>query len=88
MDTSRKAATIAGWLYIIGTVAGVLSIVPIVDGQDYLIKVSANANQVIIGAFFQFMMVAAYVGIATTLYPVLRKYNESLALRVHCFFKP
>jgi hypothetical protein len=80
MNTNRKATTIAGLLYIIGTVAGVLSVVSIVDDPDYLIKVSANENQVIIGAFFQFIMAAAYVGIAISLYPILRKYNKGLAL--------
>jgi len=80
MNTNKKATTIAGLLYIIGTVAGVLSVVSIVDDPDYLIKASAHANQVIIGAFFQFIMTAAYVGIAIVLYPILRRYNESLAL--------
>ncbi len=80
MNSNRKATTIAGLLYIIGTVAGILSVVSIVDDTDYLIKVSANENQVIIGAFFQFIMVAAYVGIAISLFPILRKYNEGLAL--------
>lgn len=80
MNTNRTTAIIVGVLYIIGTVAGVLSVVSIIDDPDYLIKVSANENQVIIGAFFQFIMVAAYVGIAISLYPILRKYNEGLAL--------
>jgi hypothetical protein len=80
MNPNRKATTIAGLLYIIGTVAGILSIAPAIDAPDYLIKASANANQVILGAFFQFIMAVAYAGIAITLYPILRKYNESLAL--------
>jgi len=80
MDKNRKIAIIAGVLFIIGTVAGILSVTPAIDDPDYLIKASANANQVIIGAIFQFIMTAAYVGIAISLYPILRKYNESLAL--------
>ncbi len=80
MNSDRKIAIIVGVLFIIGTVAGVLSVVSIIEEPDYLIKVSANENQVIIGAFFQFIMAAAYVGIAITFYPILRKYNESLAL--------
>ncbi|KKU18861.1 MAG: hypothetical protein UX30_C0024G0009 [Candidatus Saccharibacteria bacterium GW2011_GWA2_46_10] len=80
MNSDRKAATIAGVLFIIGTVAGVLSISPIIDGPDYLIRGSANEYQVILGALFQFIMAAAYVGFAISLYPVLRKYDESLAI--------
>ncbi len=80
MNSNRKIAIIAGVLFIIGTVAGLLSVVSIIEDPDYLIKVSANENLVITGAFFQYIMAAAYVGIAISLYPILRKYNESLAL--------
>ena len=51
MNTNRKTAIIVGVLFIIGTVAGILSRVTtkhILDASDYLIKVSANENQIII----------------------------------------
>lgn len=80
MNSNRKKTKIAGTLYIIGTIAGILSIVPAIDAPDFLIKASANANQVLSGALFQFIMTIAYVGFATTLYPILRKFKESLAL--------
>lgn len=78
--SERKTARIAGVLIIIGMVAGILSIVSVIEDTDYLIKVSANENQVLIGAFFQFIMIPAYIGFALSLYPILRKYNEGLAL--------
>ena len=80
MDSNRRIAIIAGVLFIIGTIAGILSVVPAIDTPRYLITAAANANQVILGAVFQFIMAVVYVGIAITLYPVLRKYNENLAL--------
>jgi hypothetical protein len=80
MNSNRKRTIIAGSLYFIGTVAGVLSIAPAVDASDYLLKASSNANQVLLGALFQFIMTIAYVGFAITLFPILRKYMESLAL--------
>jgi hypothetical protein len=80
MNSYRKKTIIAGALYIIGTIAGLLSIAPAIDANDYLIQASANANQVLFGALFQFNMTAAYAGFAITLYPILRKYKESLAL--------
>lgn len=80
MNSNRKKTIIAGALYIIGTIAGILSIVPAIDASDYLLKASANVNQVLFGALFQFIMTIAYVGFAVTLYPILRKYKESLAL--------
>ena len=83
MDSNRKTARIVGVLFIIGTVAGILSVVfsgSILDAPDYLIKVSANESQVIIGALFVLIMAFACTGIAIWLYPVIRKHNEALAL--------
>jgi hypothetical protein len=80
MNANRKSAILAGALYFWGIVAGVFSVVPVIDVPDYLVQVSANASQVTSGAFFQFLMTAAYVSMAITLYPLLKKHNESLAL--------
>jgi hypothetical protein len=79
MNSNRKATTIAGWLYIIGMAAGILSIAYAVDAPDYLVKASANANQVMLAAFFHLLMAPAYIGIAISLYPLLRQYNPYLA---------
>ena len=80
MNADRKIAILAGALYILGIIAGALSVVPVIDVPDYLVQISAHAIQVSSGALFQFLMTAAYVGMAITLYPILKKYNESLAL--------
>jgi hypothetical protein len=80
MNSNRKRTIIAGSLYIVGTVAGVLSISTAADAPDYLVKAAANANQVLSSALFQFIMTIAYLGFAITLYPILRKHMESLAL--------
>lgn len=80
MTTDRIAAILAGVLYLLGIIAGVFSVVPVIDAPDYLVQISAHAGQVTAGAFFQFVMMAAYVGMAITLYPILKSHNESLAL--------
>lgn len=80
MTTDRIAAILAGVLYFLGIIAGVLSVVPVIDTPDYLVQISAHAGQVTVGALFQFLMMAAYVGMAITLYPILKRHNESLAL--------
>ena len=80
MNSNRKRTIIAGALYIVGTVAGVLSIAPAVDASDYLLKASENVNQVLTCALFQFIMTIAYVGFSITLYPIIRKHMESLSL--------
>jgi hypothetical protein len=83
MNTYRKNAIIVGVLFIIATVLGVLGrsfYQPILDAQDYLIKISANENQVIIGGLLALLAAFACAGIAIGLYPVLKKHHEALAL--------
>ncbi len=80
MNANRNAAILAGALYFLGIIAGVLSVVPVIDVPEYLVQISASAGQVTSGAVFQFLMTGAHVGMAITLYPILKKYNESLAL--------
>ncbi len=82
MSANKNTATLVGALFILGF-AGVLTAVftaPILNAPDYLIQVSANPNQIIMGAFFQFVMAAACAGIGISLYPVLNEYNQGLAL--------
>ena len=80
MNSNRKTAIYAGILIIAGMIAGMLSIVPSVESPDYLTEVSANQNQVLIGAFFQFTLVPIYLGFALLLYPILSKFSKSLAI--------
>lgn len=80
MDIVRRNTIIAGVLILVGMVAGIFSVVPAIDSTEYLTKASANTYQVIIGAIFQFLMSIAYLGFAILLYPILKKYNERLAL--------
>jgi hypothetical protein len=82
MNSNRKAAIIVGVLFIIGTLAGVLSLFtgPVLSASSVLSSVSANENQVRIGSLLGLIMAFACAGIAIWLYPVLKKHNEALAL--------
>lgn len=82
MNRNRKTAIIAGILFIIATVASILSLpfLAPINAPNYLVSVSANGNQVTIGALLGFIAAAASASIAIALYPILRKYNEGLAL--------
>ena len=79
MTANRKAELATGLLYLLGMTAGILSVTPSVDGQDFLIAASANKTEVMAAAFFQTIMMAAYVGFAVVLYPLLKKHSEGLA---------
>ena len=53
MNTHRKTAKIVGWLFIIGTVAGSLSVIltsSILGAPDYLTEIAANETLVVVGA--------------------------------------
>jgi hypothetical protein len=83
MNPNKKTAIIVGALFIIGTIAGVLSVFftsSILNDPDYLIKVSANANQIALGALFVLTMGVALAMVPVVIYPVLKKHNEVLAL--------
>jgi hypothetical protein len=83
MNTSRKIAIMVGVFYIVATVAGMLSLPftqPILDAPDYLINVSANEVQVILGALGELILAVAVAGIAIAVYPVLKKHNSSIAI--------
>lgn len=80
MNSNRKAAAVAGWLYVLGFATGILSVAYAVDAPDYLLKAAANANEVMTAAFFHLVMAPVYVGIAIALYPILRQYHPHLAL--------
>jgi len=84
MNSYRNNAIMAGVLFIIATVVGLLGnvrfLIPLLDAPDYLIQISANENQVIIGVLLMLISAFASAGIAICLYPILKKHHEALAL--------
>jgi hypothetical protein len=82
MNTDRKTARIVGVLFITATAASILPLpfLEPINPANYLAGVSANGNQVTVGALLWFIAAATSASIAISLYPILRKYNEGLAL--------
>ncbi len=83
MNPNRKTAIIVGVLYIVGTVAGILWKVltgSIQNDLNLLTKVTANENQIIIGAVFLLVMGLALAMVPVMMFPILKKHNEALAL--------
>lgn len=79
----RKIARMVGVLFIVATVAGVLSLAflgsPFAD-PDYLTNFAANKNQIITGALLDLVGAGAFVSLAIVIFPVLKKHNESVAI--------
>jgi hypothetical protein len=83
MNSNRKTAIIVGVLFIIGTVAGILSVVftgSILIDPNYLIKVSENQNRILTASLFVLTMGFALAMVPLVMFPVLKKHNEILAL--------
>ncbi|KAB2947256.1 MAG: hypothetical protein MPEBLZ_02206 [Candidatus Methanoperedens nitroreducens] len=83
MNSNKKIARTTGILFIIATAAVLLGsglTESIVGAPDYLVQIAANKNLVALGAILYFVAAAGSAGIAISLYPVLRKYNEGLAI--------
>lgn len=78
---SRRTATIVGVLFLVQTgsyLFGDALFRSAVEPVDFLANL--NEGQVQIGVFLQFVNTVAVVGIGVLMFPVLRRYRESMAL--------
>jgi hypothetical protein len=82
MNNYRKTAIVVGVLYIIGTVAGILSAAASGSIREavYLSSIAANPNQIVVAALFVLLMGLALALVPVMLFPLLRKFNEVLAV--------
>jgi hypothetical protein len=83
MSGDRKAAIWIGVLYVIGTVALVLSFVVmsgLLTGPASLAQVAAQPNQVAIGALLVLLAGFALAMVPVVFWPVGKRYNETLAM--------
>jgi hypothetical protein len=88
MSTDRKAAIVVGVLFIVAAVVSVVALGlygPILNDPDFVIKGSGNDNQVLLGALLELIVACAVAGTSITLFPFLKRHNESIALGYVCF---
>jgi hypothetical protein len=88
MNSNKKASKIVGILFILAAVTAVIGLNlydPILKGSDYLMNGAENANQVKVGVLMELLLVISAIGTATTMFPLLRQYNETIALWHVCF---
>jgi hypothetical protein len=85
----RNSARIVGVLFIIASAAPISTIFFLgflggaVSGEpipDFLVTVSANEMQVIIGMLIELIWALSVIGIPVVLFPILKKDDEALAL--------
>jgi hypothetical protein len=82
-NVDRRAAIVAGVLYIVGTVAGFLSLSlsqPLRAAADPLAGAAANAVQLTWAALCVMLMGLSLAMLSVVVYPVLRRHSPVLAL--------
>jgi hypothetical protein len=82
MKSARRAATLIGVLYIIGTVAGVtgLLIMPSLGpGTDILTQVANHQTATVAGGLLVLTMGFALSALSAVFYPIGRRFSETLA---------
>jgi hypothetical protein len=83
IDTStRRIAAVAGLLYLITHVTSIGAFAlyePILNNAGYIAG-SGSDTQVLLGVLFEIILGLAVVGTAVTLFPVMKRWNEGVAL--------
>ena len=82
MNTNRTIAIIVGALFLIAMVASLLGgglVESVITAPDYLMSVSENKTQVIIGVLLELINAIGVVGIGVLMFPILKQHNESIA---------
>ena len=82
MNPTRKAALITGALFVVTivfSIPGALLYGPLLNDPRYIVGPGAD-TQVALGAFFEIVVAIANIGTAVTLFPVLKRQNEGVAL--------
>ena len=75
----KNTARTVGVLYVIGTVAGVLStqFPGAKNAPDYLTQIAENPNDLVVGAILTLVMGFALALIPAFMFPILRKHSEA-----------
>ena len=83
MTSARKTAVVAGVFFLITEVTAIGALLlyrPVLGNPEYIVSASADDTGVLAGAFLEVLLAIAVVGTAVTLYPVIRRQHEGMAL--------
>src|ERR1700722_11272626 len=81
MTSTRKTALVAGVFYLI-TFISIPTLVlyrPVLNHRDWILSCCSHTG-VLVGAFLEVIVALAGIGTAVTLYPVVKRQNEGVAL--------
>lgn len=83
MNSPRKTAVLAGVFFIIAAVAALAGLAlygPVLSDPRYIVTASGGGVRVLLGACCEVILAIAVIGTAVTLFPVVKRQNEGVAL--------
>jgi hypothetical protein len=85
VDSTRRTASLAGWLFIVTFVSAILAYfifyADVLDNPNLITGAGADpTTSVAIGAVLELVLIIANVGTAVVLFPILKRQNEAGAL--------
>jgi hypothetical protein len=83
VSSGRKTAVTAGAFFIIAAVTAVIGLAlygPVLHDPHYVLRAAGGDGRVLAGAICEVLLVISVIGTAVTLYPVVRREHEGLAL--------
>jgi hypothetical protein len=86
MSALRRTAFVAGVFFLgteITSIPALLLYQPVLRDGNYLVGSDAD-NRVLLGGFFELLLIVTVIGTAVTLYPVVKRQNHSIALGYVC----
>ncbi|MGY1660238.1 DUF4386 domain-containing protein [Geodermatophilus sp. SYSU D00705] len=86
MSTDRGTAVVAGTFFVVAAVTAVVALAlyqPVLGDPGYVLGAGADTH-VLWGGFLEVVLAASCIGTAVTLYPVVRRHGEGMALAYVC----
>ena len=83
MESTRRTAIVAGVFFLlteVTAIGGMLLYGSVLGNPDFIVSAAADDSAVLGGAFLEALLAIAVIGTAVTLYPVIRRQNEAIAL--------
>ena len=79
----KRRAHIAGWLmastFLTSILAALVLYTPVLDDTDYILGAGED-TRITFGALMEFLLMIGNVGTAVVMYPILKRYSETLSL--------
>ena len=82
MNSNRRTAFVAGIFFVVAAATAVIGLAlydPVLNDAGFITG-AGNDTRVLVGALFEIFLAVSVIGTAVTLYPVVKRENESLAM--------